>query len=238
MKKIAYKFWGILFVFTMVSCQKDDIMFYEGPDALSIYLASGEADSTIYSFGLELPEVLQDTVWIKVRAQGAAKDYDRVFELEPTDKTTAVQGEDFDLPQYTLYAGQIETKYPVILYRTAKLAEGDETIVVTIKPNDYFVEPALGQEIRGSNSVETFKIKFNDYLSEPAYWKEQYLDYYVGEFSIVRFQFMVYVYGITDFSVWSYGESANAALNLRVALAKYEAENGPLYEENGNRLTF
>ncbi|WP_293931837.1 DUF4843 domain-containing protein [Sphingobacterium sp. UBA6645] len=239
MKKIKFYMLFASLV-TLMACQKDDIIYYEGPDAVSIYIdvAAYEVDSTSYSFGLELPEVVQDTVWVKVRVQGTAKSYDRTIELKAITGTTATEGEDFELPKFILKANEVEARYPVILYRTERLQENTEKVIVAIKANADFEEAALGEEIGETESVAFYTIYFNDFLSEPAYWSTMYFDYYIGDFSVVKFQFMVSVYGITDFSVWSDGEILNAALNLRNALAEYEAENGILYDEDGNRVTF
>lgn len=220
------------------SCKKDDIMFYEGPDAISIYVDEYESDSTNYSFALEGPEVVQDTVWIKVRVQGASKDVDRTIELESVNGTTAVAGKDFDLPNFTLKAGESITRYPVILHRTSKLLQSNEKLVVAVKANGHFAKGAIGTEINETVSKEKYIIYFNDYLSEPPYWASMGFDSYIGEFSAVKFRFMMSIYGISDFSGWSTGELMNAALNLRIALAEYEAVNGILYDEDGNRITF
>lgn len=237
MKKNVFFIW-ILVLLALMSCQKDEIMYYEGPDALNIYLDQYEADSTRYSFALEDDDLLLDTVWIKVRVLGPAKDFDRTIELEATNGTTAIVGKDFDLPQFTLKAGEIDIKYPVLLHRTEKLKDDDEKLIVRIKSNSDFTNGAPGTDFSKKLSIEQYTIYFNDFLSEPGYWTANYLYYYLGDFSVAKFRFMISVYGITDFSAWSSGEIMNSALNLRNALEEYELENGPIYDEYGDRLTF
>ena len=68
---------------------------------------------------------------------------------------------------------------------------------------------------------------------------------YFGTCSRTKYLFVFETLGIWDFSVWSYwGMMADASKftpaqrMLQEALAAYEAENGPLIDENGEQVTF
>lgn len=221
----------------LIGCTKDDIMFFEGKDAMSIYIGQYEADSTVYSFAYSLPDVTKDTVFVKIRVQGAASAVDRTVEMTVADGTTAVVGQDYILPEFTLPAGSVEALYPVVLLRHTSQKGETKTLLVAIKSNADFEVGALGQEIGNSYSIAYYKIRFNDFLSMPAYWSA--IQSYVGAFSVVKLQFMFSVYGSDkDFGSLTTGERLNMRLRLRTALAEYEAVNGPLMDENDQRVTF
>ena len=236
MKNITAVFITLLVVLT--SCTKDEIMFYEGPDAISIYRGQYAADSVNYFFAFELPTVEKDTVWVTMRVQGPTRDYDRQIQLTSTDGTTATEGVEYELPLVTWPADSVTLQYPVVLIRSEGLKEEVKTIVVVPVANDHFVQGALGQEIGNSFSIPTFKIHFSDFLSKPAYWDTSSSNYGWGAYSAVKFQFMISVYGVTDFSTLSSSELLNTRLRFRKKLAEYVAENGPLIDENGDEVSF
>ncbi len=232
------------------SCAKEKIMYYEGPDAISIYIGRYDSDSVIYSFLTKLPEVVQDTVKLRVRIQGAATAVDRRINLVATDGTTAVENRDYILSEITFPAGATEILYPVVLLRSPNIREESKRLYVKIDPNNFFMEGALGLEIGNTLSIPYFKIIFNDNLSEPIWWG--YLAFEIGSFSVTKLQFIISVYGedynfeglffpivyegITYMSPTP--EVGNLPLRLRTALMKYELANGPLIDEFGNRITF
>lgn len=236
MRKSIYSILISLFLF--VSCKKDEIPYFQGKDAMTIYVNQYEADSTSYSFAYSLPEVKRDTVYVKVRTQGLPSTIDRNVELFATEGTTAIEGDDFILPVFILPAGEVEALYPVILLRSEILKEEVKKLLVSVKANSYFAKGGLGQEIGGTYSIPQFTINFSDFLSKPAYWSS--IERFVGEYSATKLQFMMTVYvGVTDFSTLSSGEKRNMTLRMRRALAEYEEINQkPLMDENNKPVTF
>lgn len=223
----------------LMSCAKDEIMLFEGQDAMSIYVGQYEADSTVYSFAYSLPDLTKDTVFIKIRVQGAAKAVDRKVEMTAVAGSTAVEGQDYILPEFIFPADSVEALYPVVLLRSEALKSETKTLLVAIKANSDFESGALGQERGNSYSIASYKIRFNDYLVKPTYWNELELYYGIGAFSAVKLQFMLTVYGSNnDFGTLSTGEKLNMRLRLKAALTEYELENGPLMDENNQRITF
>lgn len=219
------------------SCKKDEIMFFEGKDALSIYVDQYEPDSTSYSFASRLSSIIQDTIFLKVRIQGPARKSDRLFQLKADTGSTAIEGEDYILPEFNFPADSVMARYPVILLRNAKLKTKTMSLNVTVQASDMFEKGAVGKEINNTYSIQNYKIKFNDYLSKPSYWTN--IERYVGEFSVVKLQFMFSVYSQdTEFGSLSTGELLNMRLRLRSAQKNYEAENGPLLDENGKQVIF
>ena len=226
-----------LFLILIASCKKDEIMFFEGKDAISIYIGQYEADSISYSFASRLPAVTRDTLFIKLRVQGPARATDRVVQLAPDSGTTAVSGIDYILPELVLPADSIQALYPVILLRNAQLQNRTQNLNVMVKASDKFEIGAVGEVINKSITIARYKIKFNDFISKPSYWSD--IEWAIGEFSVTKLQFMFTVYGAdTDFGNLSTGELLNMRLRLRTAQKEYEVVNGPLLDENGNQVIF
>jgi hypothetical protein len=227
----------IILILCCISCKKDDIQFFEGKDAMSIYIGQYEPDSTLYSFATRSAGLKQDTVFVKVRIQGPARKVERVIELEPFQGTSAAEGTDYLLPKFILPADSIEARYPVILLRSERLKSESVVLNVAVKASEHFEKGAIGQEIKKTFSIPYYKIIFNDFLTKPSYWDN--IEWAVGTFSVVKLQFMFRVYGSNkDFENISTGELLNMRLRLRAAQAEYEAENGPLLDENGLHVTF
>ena len=88
-----------------------------------------------------------------------------------------------------------------------------------------------------------FIVTFNDRLTIPSNWNS--LKTYFGEPSLVKYQFIIDVLGISEFPTtgdnkYEAGELYYFQDELRVALVKYnnEHKDKPLTDENGNRVTF
>jgi len=236
-KHMKQTLYMIILILCCISCKKDDIQFFEGKDAMSLYIGQYEADSTLYSFATRSAGIKQDTVFVKVRIQGSSRKVERVIELEPFQGTSAVEGTDYLLPKFILPADSIEVRYPVILLRSERLKDERIVLNVAVKASEVFEKGAIGQEINKSYSIPYYKIIFNDFLSKPPYWDN--IEWAVGTFSIAKFQFMFRIYGSDkDFENVTTGELLNMRLRLRAAQAEYEAENGPLLDENGLHVTF
>ncbi|MFD2598210.1 DUF4843 domain-containing protein [Sphingobacterium corticis] len=213
-------------------------MFYEGPDAISIYREQYAADSVNYSFAFKLGTIEKDTVWVNLRLQGAKRSYDRWLQLSAAAGTTATKGVEYELPSITWPADSVTLKYPVILLRSPELKRSTKTLIVAPMPNEHFTVAALGQEIGNSFSIPAFKIHISDFLAKPAYWDNLSNSYGWGSYSEVKFQFMLTVYGISDFSQLTSSELLNTRLRFRKKLQEYVAENGPLIDENGQNVSF
>lgn len=229
----------ILYVclFALMGCKQEEIMVFEGKDAMSIYVDQYEADSTSFSFAYYLQDVVKDTIWLKIRAQGGVRKEDRTVDMQTVEGTTATEGTDFLLPTFIFKAGKATDLYPVVLLRNESLKSQTKTLKIAVKENQYFEKGAPGEELAKTNSLRYYTIHFNDFLSKPTYWSS--LERYVGVFSAVKFQFMFSVYGSDfDFASLSTAERLNMRLRLRTELAAYEAKNGPLYDENEIRVTF
>lgn len=218
---------------SFASCKKAEIIKFQEKDAISMYSTIENRDSITYSFAYKLPDFKEDTVFINMRVQGIPVDYDRKVDLQILTGTTAIESRDFKLVETVIPAGTMQTVFPIVLYRTKELKEAGKKLVLGVKENENFIIPAYGGSV-----FEKKIIDINDFISKPSFW---YLFEFhgFGEFSVVKFQFIMNVYNRTDFAdPFPQSEFFNMHPRLKTALAEYEAINGPLYDENNKRLEF
>ena len=86
-----------------------------------------------------------------------------------------------------------------------------------------------------------YLIRFNDYLTKPDNW-DTHLKSYFGAYSQVKYAFIIEATGVSVFNIGPGGLPVSAGFFYRQVcrkgLAQYEATNGPLIDEFGNRVTF
>lgn len=220
------------------SCQKDELIDYSGGDGIAFYVGEYEIDSVSYSFAFSPAPIDKDTIYLKMRVVGGAKDYPRTIAVKAGPGTTARPEVDFILPQHTLPAGALTVDYPVIVMNTPEMADNEFRLVAEVTESKDFSPGAVGQEIGGSYNLPKILVKITNKIVEPTYWPD--VESAFGPFSAAKFRFMIQATGLTDFSYEALGTSGiyNLPVRLRNALLEYEAANGPLIDENGNRVTF
>ncbi|MFT4093527.1 MAG: DUF4843 domain-containing protein [Niabella sp.] len=228
----------IIFLLLFSSCKKDEIKSYDGSEGISFYIGQYDADSLSYSFAFSFTPKTRDTVFIKMRVTGAAKDYDRTISVKAAAGSTAREGVDYILPEVALPADSLTINYPVIVLNSAEMTTQTFRLITEVVPNEDFEQGAIGQEVGLTYNVKNIKLDITNRIVEPSYWSS--VASVFGTFSQTKFQFMVEVTGLTDFSFDAIGIDGyyNLPVKLRNALAAYEAVNGPLIDEFGNRVTF
>ena len=244
MKYILY----VTMVFTLFSCKKEAVETYQGKDGVSFFAYTYEQLNTTavrsYSFAFQATEKQRDTLFIPMRITGKLSDQPRTVMLKTAQGTTATAGVDFELKEFTVPAGASKFNYPLILLNSAGMAKNVYRIVLEPAETKDFILGTLGQTpetVTNQGTEENFrylKIDVSGMYVRPAYW--DLLDADFGEFSAEKYKFMVKILGITDFSFENIGSDGllNYPVTLRNALAAYEAANGPLLDENGQRISF
>jgi hypothetical protein len=242
MKYLSY----ILIVACLFSCKKEAVETYQGKDGISFFAYTYELLHTTavrsYSFALQATQKQRDTLFIPMRITGKLSDQPRKVLLKTAQGTTATAGVDFELKEFTVPPGASTFNYPLILINSTGMASNVYRIVLEPAETKDFTLGTLGQT-PGINDIteENFrylKIDVTGQYIEPSYWI--YLQADFGEFSAVKYKFMVKTLGITDFSYDKIGSDGllNFPVTLRNALAAYEAANGPLLDENGQQISF
>jgi hypothetical protein len=240
-----------LFAFALIlgsACKKSSLVKYDQPDMLYIYkdFNSATRDSTTYSFAIQSASKQYDTVWVPVRIMGVAKDYDREVSLAAVDSlSTAVEGTDYEFVKAIVPAGTYATQLPVKVLRSTSMKDHELRLTIEIKASKDF-QPGISNSAAISTSTPgadtRYLIKINDFLTKPDNWDTR-LKYYFGTYSQVKYAFIIQATGravfpssgpdALPFSQFPYYQQV-----CKKALAEYEALNGPLMDEFGNRVTF
>ncbi|WP_295124947.1 DUF4843 domain-containing protein [uncultured Chitinophaga sp.] len=233
------KYLVFLSIITLaIACRKDNVEPYSGDNGIAFYLDEYEVDSLTYSFAFSLTQLPKDTVFLKMRIMGPAAKNDRTVKVHAVAGSTAREGKDYILPEFTVPAGAITIDYPVVLLNSPEMTSQSFRLVLEMQPNKDFVQGATGLEVGSTMSIKQYKLNVSNQFVEPSYWSD--VSGAFGLFSVAKLKFMMQVTGLTDFSYEALGVDGyyNLPVTLATALAEYEAANGPLIDENGNRVTF
>lgn len=248
MKHIATKLTGILAVILLITgCKKSELTRFEQSDMIYIYKEAfnDERDSTTFSFAIRSDDLQVDTVKVPVRIMGIAKSTDREVKLAAIPSgTTAVEGVHYEFLPYTIPAGAYNADLPVVIKRTADLKSQEYSLLLEVVESKDFKPGVPNSPVAGSFAGASVKylIKMNDFLTKPANWDSR-LIYYFGNYSQVKYKFIIKVTGISVFEVgappaFSFGEMQYYEAFCKLKLAEYEAQNGPLIDEFGMPVSF
>ncbi|MFD2553106.1 DUF4843 domain-containing protein [Sphingobacterium tabacisoli] len=223
---------------TFASCKKEGSLEYQAGSGA--YIVAQLSDSLSYSFANNVAILTKDTIFLEVQVLGDVTDYEREIQLHAVGGSTATEGLHYKLPAMKLPAGAHNLIYPVVLFNTEDLATKTVRLELELKPNQDFVNgPGM---ISSRGLYRTYKINFNNRLIKPSYWL--YIQNYFGEYSDVKYRFMIEVLGMSDFmpdyvgGTMGYSESINYGGIMSGALQKYEDEFGPKLDETGKQISF
>src|SRR5690606_4232535 len=109
-------------VLLLGGCAKDEILSFDLDTKVNIYKDRGNAqrDSDTYSFAVQLPETVHDTVLIPVRILGNISDRDREVNYEVLTKSE-VSDDNFSSLPAIIPAREFHVMNPIIVKRTAEL---------------------------------------------------------------------------------------------------------------------
>ncbi|MDR6782380.1 hypothetical protein ABIE26_001132 [Pedobacter africanus] len=231
-----------MMLMALASCKKDPQSVFSGKDGITFFYKSGqEQDSVSYSFKLNQPKT-RDTVWIKMRLVGKLSGQQRQIKIVAGAGTTATEGKHFILPDFYLPADSFQVKYPLVLLSTTDLNSKAVRLVMQVAESKDLIIGTRGQADVSTANTVAFKVNFSNRLIKPDYWN--YISYYIGEYSEVRYQFMIDTFGMSDFrpdtkgGIITYAQWVNIKGKLRNALDAYVSKNGPLIDENGGKVEF
>lgn len=254
MKTAKYILPVILAGAMLSGCEKEDIdRFNPEYSALNIWLGSETApvDELIYNFSYALGE---KPVSFYARITGPAAETDRTFTLQAVSGTLTELGQAVRTETYTIPAGEISGEYQ-IYFDSSKIpastfADKDGEVVFKMVANDNFAE--------GAAELSELRFILRNYLSKPEEWDSAASGFYpyrnyFGDYSEVKYRFMIEVTGLQDFRIdWRQSTPYDEATNvmspnyasylqqlLRIELDKYNAAHDtPLADSLGNPITF
>lgn len=235
MKNIINKIYLLAcLALAFTACDKDDRLMYE--EAPEVYFYNGSSvvnpDSVEYTFVIKPDTLMRDTVLLNLRISGSASDKDRVVNLKLGEGSNAVKDKHFSFDPVIVKAGEYSVQVPVYLLRTEDMKNTLFKIYLEIGESEDF---KIGFANRTS-----YLIKVTDQLIRPSDWAG-IVELFYGKYSKVKHQFMVSRLGTTKITMSTgaqFSEIMSILQKMRVELIKYEAENGPLIDENGDVVTF
>lgn len=228
----------IVLVSVGTGCKKEALLAYQAGSGA--YFNDPLSDSTNYSFANNVDVLETDTLFLDMRIMGDLTDYDREIQLEAAEGSTATAGIHYKLPSVKIPANSYKLKYPVILFNTPDLITKTVRLELTIATNKDFINGA--GMITNSRLYNRYKINFNNRLIKPDYW--MYIQNYFGEYSDVKYRFMIDVLGFANFmpdhigGTVMYSDFINYAGTMSKALEDYVAEHGPKLDETGKEIYF
>jgi hypothetical protein len=250
------KIYILLLLVLLTGCTKEEVMTFDTDyAALNIWVgteAGAVYENVTYNYSYAYEE---GDVTFYAQISGMPSDKDRVFHLEPFGGDSAIVANSIRTEDYVIKAGETGGKYNVHFSRK-KLA--DESLFTQKDGTIYFRMVEDGVFAKGTEKHQEFCVALKNYLAKPSSWeKANYpkvaLSKYFGSYSISKYQFMIEVLGLVDFSInynmtKSYDEetntiSASYAVYLRQkmqeALNEYNSTHDtPLTDEQGIAVTF
>lgn len=240
---------------TFSSCSKNEYPEFDASySALNVWFGTETApqDSITYNYSYSLGE---QTVHFYARAIGVLADHDRTFQLEAYEGDLDEAQGSYTLGEYTLKAGETTGEFD-ITFDTSKLknaqsfTDKDGHLKLRMKANDEFQQ--------GAKELQSLTIVLKNYLSKPDNWDAatfpmMALGRFFGDYSKVKYQFMIQVLDMVDFKVnyntsVRYDEETNTisynyanylASKMKLALEEYNnTHDTPLTDETGNIVTF
>ncbi|MDR0264747.1 MAG: DUF4843 domain-containing protein [Sphingobacterium sp.] len=241
----------------MYSCQKEDYLLFEGQTRvqfgppLSLYKEKAYTfrdtlkPATFYYY----PEdKIKDTVYFDIYTMGNLSKNKRKYKLEQfnlSGEENAVPGKhfiSFDDPSmtesYIIQPDSVHARVPIVIIRDPELKNKSVNLGIRLVNSDDF---GLGE-----TSMLWRKLIITDHLTKPVAWNKTMTDYYLGQYSTRKHQFLVE----TTAKKWDqdFITELSSSLDLMdyymsivaTALADYNRQHpqNPLKDENGELITF
>lgn len=243
----------IVLLFTLLgfltACEKD-IPSYSNDPRVYFFERNTDLTATPITFKsftfLRLPlDVTTDTFLIKVKIMGEKASYDRVVRGKAiADSTTAKEGVHYDFIDGVIPADSIYGYVPVVLYRTADIADSSVVLNLTLADTKDFKQ--------GVAESEKFTLSWSDNVVKPTNWDGFIsLSAYFGTYSTVKYRFIISITGVEQFPLQQSGRippapgeyTASGMTDiknmLKDALNAYNATHSPaMTDEFGQLVTF
>lgn len=239
-KILLYLFIVLLCPFA--SCKKSSLIMYQDDPRVYFYKYGRASNQDIlpYSFAFKDVNIVKDTVYLQLRIMGDTTNYDREVNIMVDDSSTAVENEDFAFGPKIIHAGLFADSIPVYLFKTPKMDTSVLNLNMTIGESKDFKPGYVdnGWDLTATGSRLNFAITITNQLQKPTIWDNQLVRYF-GTYSRVKFQFIIVVSGISDWSSAPYPATLTFVVQqVKAELLQYQADNGhPLLDENGNEVT-
>lgn len=199
----------------LLSCEKKEMMDYEGTDAVYFDVQYGApwGDTTTWahqyfmrvSFG-NMQEGTEDTViGLKVAVAGNVAGYDRPFRLEVDQDSTTASAEEYDLSgnDYVIHGGTNCSYVRMTLRKTPRMDDSTFNIRLRLLPNEHFATAfsEIGEipgrwtdtdtTLYNNPDPNLFTVFVDNKIVQPAGW----IEFQLGKFSRKKLELMMELTG-------------------------------------------
>lgn len=223
---IIYIYALFLVSFLFISCEEEKTMMYD-VDRAAINFVGKKGQ---YSFLVS--GVLKDTVGIKIKINGLAKDFDRQADFEVVQDSTTVEESEYRILYSSVEANSLEGELFIELTRPNGETFDDRRLYLRASNSDDFIV--------GIEDYKDYQLLITNKLTPPINWtpKGWISRYFLGNYSTAYYQFIIDVTGETQIPVWPIegyndGKEWNSAEIdafeeiLKFELKKYNASIAP-----------
>lgn len=231
---------SIALLFSFQGCKEDDKLMFDDSDPKVSFdkrYSGSLVDSVNYSFAFQSKNILTDTIQIPLRIIGLPRNIDRQVAISLSVGSTAKEGYHFKLENAFIPANASDGVLDVIFFRRAGLQDSVLAGELKIVANGDF-KP--GYDDHGVSTVLdrlTWRFTLTDKLEKPSIW-DSYWKNLFGDYSNTKILFLT---GLLNYTNWNQGglfpqDSNRMVAQARLGIYEYEKVNGPMLDENGNRV--
>ena len=239
MKKWTYICFILVAFISLYNCKEDEKLMYQ-EDARVYFLKNTTAtasDSIVHSFAFDPSEVSSDTIPLNFRIIGFPKETDREIAIQVKEGSTAKRGYHFKIDKLFIPAGSSDGHAELIFFRREGLKDSIVKADILIQENENF---KIGYEdMKGISTVNRVTLRFSitDLLQMPTNWPTLWQGMF-GDYSDTKILFLTQQLQYTDWNAaFLFPQDRSNMINkARIAIYEYEKQNGPLIDENGNRV--
>lgn len=229
MKRIHY-ICLLLLPAVFAACKKSELQSFS--DDVMIYFFKPRntltPDSLTYSFAVRDTGLQYDTVRIPLRIIGTAAEKDREVRYAVIPGKSDADAESYALLPAVVKANEYAANLEVKVLRTPGLKTREMRLWLRLENSGDFKT--------GVDDQLQYLVKINDFLSMPASWAS--MVYQFGKYSNTKYDLIIKATGRYDFSGVQFTESEHLKqLSINYLIA-WEEANGPLFDENGERVFF
>ncbi len=217
----------LLIMMLTLSCEKDEIMNYEGRDGVNFNDNFFDTDlSHTYSFlGNDSGE---EIIEIPVDLMGRMAEQDRIFQIEVIEQEGPVV--EFEVVENSIPAGETSGILGVKVFNDAQLATANARILLRIAPSED-LQP-------GAEELQQFELTWTDQVVVPAW--NYYRFFFTQVASTAAYRAIVESTGLTSLSVAEFrlmGQTSVEALGTQfgnyVKQWNLDNPNNPLLHDDG-----
>ncbi|MEG0500416.1 MAG: DUF4843 domain-containing protein [Rikenellaceae bacterium] len=195
---------------TITSCKKIEAEVFNGKNAL--YFPNEEKKNSLnFSFS-HYPGIDKVTAKFEMALIGNFLKEDKEYKIKVVDSLTTADKSEYKLLTSKFKAGSEKDTLMIELTNTPRLETQEVKVVFAIEENENF-------NIGYFNKL-TVEVTFNAIQSQPAWWNDDIIDTYLGDFSIEKLSTFITATGLTTLEGMESWEMRKQCLIVKDYIAK------------------